>query len=99
MSDQQVAALSTPHINAGDSFAPEHQNAVLRRENAVEGDISFSTENAVSVFDLAAEIQTDLAELRKKLDAQNQECLLAIEKALQTIEGLEADLQGPKPAK
>ncbi|EDK38788.1 hypothetical protein PGUG_02886 [Meyerozyma guilliermondii ATCC 6260] len=96
MSESQVAALSTPHLNGNEEFASvEHQTPVVRMEDAAEGDISFSAGNAVSVFDLAAEIESKLAKIGQKIKSHDDELNSAIDQVLDSLEALESKLQAP----
>lgn len=96
MSESQVEALSTPHLNGNEKFAPvEHHTPVVRMEDAAEGDISFSAGNAVSVFDLAAEIESKLAKIGQKIKAHDDEFNSAIGQVLDSLDGLESKLRPP----
>lgn len=64
-------------------------------EDAAEGDISFSAGNAVSVFDLAAEIESKLEKIGQKIKSHDDELNSAIAQVLNSLEGLESKLQAP----
>lgn len=96
MSEPQVAALSTPHLNNSEAFPrSESQTPVIRKEDAAEGDISFSSGKVVSVFDMAAEIESKLKSVSEKIEKQDLQIATCVDSLSNTLADLESKLQPP----